>query len=55
MSAGTGVDPDLWEIVVGLEVHAELATRTKLFSSAEPTTAVLSESLRNVIRRNGLS
>jgi aspartyl-tRNA(Asn)/glutamyl-tRNA(Gln) amidotransferase subunit B len=34
MSAGTGVDPDLWEIVVGLEVHAELATRTKLFSSA---------------------
>jgi aspartyl-tRNA(Asn)/glutamyl-tRNA(Gln) amidotransferase subunit B len=28
------VDTDTWEIVVGLEVHAELATRTKLFSSA---------------------
>ena len=28
------VDLDEWEIVVGLEVHAELSTRTKLFSSA---------------------
>jgi aspartyl-tRNA(Asn)/glutamyl-tRNA(Gln) amidotransferase subunit B len=28
------VDLERWEIVVGLEVHAELATRTKLFSSA---------------------
>ena len=28
------VDLDTWEIVVGLEVHAELATRTKLFCSA---------------------
>jgi aspartyl-tRNA(Asn)/glutamyl-tRNA(Gln) amidotransferase subunit B len=27
-------DHDAWEIVIGLEVHAELATRTKLFSSA---------------------
>jgi aspartyl-tRNA(Asn)/glutamyl-tRNA(Gln) amidotransferase subunit B len=34
MSTTTGFDPDTWEIVVGLEVHAELATRTKLFSSA---------------------
>lgn len=29
-----GVDLQRWEIVIGLEVHAELATRTKLFSSA---------------------
>ena len=29
-----GIDLERWEIVVGLEVHAELATRTKLFSSA---------------------
>jgi aspartyl-tRNA(Asn)/glutamyl-tRNA(Gln) amidotransferase subunit B len=29
-----GFDPEVWEVVVGLEVHAELATRTKLFSSA---------------------
>lgn len=28
------IDTDKWEIVVGLEVHAELSTRTKLFSSA---------------------
>jgi aspartyl-tRNA(Asn)/glutamyl-tRNA(Gln) amidotransferase subunit B len=28
------VDLEEWEIVVGLEVHAELATKTKLFSSA---------------------
>jgi len=27
-------DHDAWEIVVGLEVHTELLTRTKLFSSA---------------------
>lgn len=27
-------DKDKWELVVGLEVHAELATKTKLFSSA---------------------
>ena len=27
-------DPADWETVVGLEVHAELATATKLFSSA---------------------
>src|SRR4051794_33405042 len=26
--------PDAWELVVGLEVHVELATRTKLFSSS---------------------
>ena len=26
---------DGWEIVIGLEVHAELATATKLFSSAQ--------------------
>ncbi|MFZ4433979.1 MAG: Asp-tRNA(Asn)/Glu-tRNA(Gln) amidotransferase subunit GatB [Microthrixaceae bacterium] len=30
----SGVDPERWEVVIGLEVHAELATRTKLFSSA---------------------
>ncbi len=42
----SGVDPDRWEVVIGLEVHAELATRTKLFSSAtaefggEPNTHV---------------
>jgi aspartyl-tRNA(Asn)/glutamyl-tRNA(Gln) amidotransferase subunit B len=29
-----GVDLDRWEIVIGLEVHTELSTRTKLFSSA---------------------
>jgi aspartyl-tRNA(Asn)/glutamyl-tRNA(Gln) amidotransferase subunit B len=28
------IDLDVWEIVIGLEVHTELATRTKLFSSA---------------------
>lgn len=39
-------DRDRWEVVIGLEVHAELATRTKLFSSAlnefggEPNTHV---------------
>ncbi|MBU6217017.1 MAG: Asp-tRNA(Asn)/Glu-tRNA(Gln) amidotransferase subunit GatB, partial [Acidobacteria bacterium] len=42
----SGVDADRWEVVIGLEVHAELATRTKLFSSAtaefggEPNTHV---------------
>lgn len=28
------IDEDAWETVIGLEVHAELSTRTKLFSSA---------------------
>nr|AGC71205.1 aspartyl-tRNA(Asn) amidotransferase subunit B amidotransferase subunit B [uncultured bacterium A1Q1_fos_568] len=28
------VDLQQWEVVIGLEVHAELSTRTKLFSSA---------------------
>jgi aspartyl-tRNA(Asn)/glutamyl-tRNA(Gln) amidotransferase subunit B len=31
----SGFDHDRWEIVIGLEVHAELSTRTKLFSSAD--------------------
>ena len=29
-----GVDEERWEVVIGLEVHAELSTRTKLFSAA---------------------
>ena len=33
-TTSSGVDLDVWEIVIGLEVHAELATRTKLFTSA---------------------
>lgn len=33
-ATGTTIDLEKWEIVVGLEVHAELSTRTKLFSSA---------------------
>jgi aspartyl-tRNA(Asn)/glutamyl-tRNA(Gln) amidotransferase subunit B len=32
-TSGT-VDLDRWEIVIGLEVHTELSTRTKLFSGA---------------------
>lgn len=46
MSTTTGIDLDRWEIVIGLEVHAELSTRTKLFSAAlnefggEPNTQI---------------
>lgn len=32
--SSSAVDLDRWEIVIGLEVHTELSTRTKLFSSA---------------------
>ncbi|HVX17544.1 MAG TPA: Asp-tRNA(Asn)/Glu-tRNA(Gln) amidotransferase subunit GatB [Acidimicrobiales bacterium] len=32
--AGAGLLPDGWELVVGLEVHAELLTATKMFSAA---------------------
>jgi aspartyl/glutamyl-tRNA(Asn/Gln) amidotransferase A subunit len=32
--SSTTVDLSTWEIVIGLEVHAELATATKLFSAA---------------------
>ena len=44
--SATGAAPSGWEIVVGLEVHVELATDTKLFSAApsrfgdEPNTNV---------------
>ena len=33
-ASSSTVDLDRWEIVIGLEVHTELLTRTKLFSGA---------------------
>jgi aspartyl-tRNA(Asn)/glutamyl-tRNA(Gln) amidotransferase subunit B len=46
MTSETTSEMDGWEVVIGLEVHAELATATKLFSGArnefggEPNTHV---------------
>jgi Asp-tRNA(Asn)/Glu-tRNA(Gln) amidotransferase B subunit len=44
--------PDGWEVVIGLEVHTELLTETKMFSSA-PNHSVASPTPTSTPSRSG--